>query len=81
MISSSEENDDGEEDEEWDFMLALFLLKKRKFVHSRNKKAFYGTLNLLQRQRRQRKIPTSSLLSPNQSAWRKQRGDDHVHGP
>ena len=69
FISSSEENADGE-DEEWDSMLALFLWKKRKFVHSRNKKVFYGTLNLLQRRRRQRKIPTSSLL-PHQSAWRK----------
>ena len=46
-------------------------LEEREFVLSRNKKAFYGSLNLLQRRRRQRKIPTSSLLSPHQSAWRK----------
>mmetsp|Transcript_35334 Transcript_35334/g.50121 ORF Transcript_35334/g.50121 Transcript_35334/m.50121 type:complete len:152 (+) Transcript_35334:751-1206(+) len=70
FLSSSEENDDGE-DEELDSILALFLWKKRKCVHSRNGKAFYGTLDRLQRWRRQRKIPTSSLLSPHQSAWRK----------
>ena len=60
-IPSSEEKSDGE-DKECDSIFALFLWKRRKFVHSRNKKAFYRTLNLLQRRQRQRKIPTSSLL-------------------
>ena len=72
-IPSSEENNN-KEDEGWDSIIALFLWKRRKFVHSRNKKAYYRTLDLLQRRKRQRKISTSSLLSPHQSAWMKLEG-------
>ena len=64
-------DNDVAEDYECDEMLGLLLLDKKRFVHSRNKKAFYRTLNFLQCQRRQRKIPTTALLDPHLSPWRR----------
>ena len=61
---SEQDNDDSN-------MLLMLLWEKRKFVHSRNRKAFYNTLSRIDKNLRQRKIPRSCLFYANSSAWRK----------
>ena len=60
-----------EEEVEEECILAFMLKENSRYVHSRNRKAYHRTLCTLERRRRQRNIPTSALLHPHQSAWRK----------
>jgi hypothetical protein len=53
-------------------LLALALEEEANpFVHSRYRKRFYRALSLLERRRRDRRIPRAALLSPKDSPWRK----------
>ena len=60
LIASTQSPMKNEEDE----MLHSLLLSNKKFVHSRNKKAFYSTLGVIQRRIRQKNSQVMST-KPN----------------
>ena len=53
------------------FLHVLQKSKKKKFVHSRNKKSYYKRLSTESKRRRHKCIPRVALQLPKDSAWRK----------
>ena len=50
---------------------------EKKFIHSRNRKAFYKKLSAAEKRRRDRRIPRVALHFPKVSAWRKLYSSDN----
>ena len=66
--ASTGDSEDEMNSSELDALVPL-LIANKKFVHSRNRKAFHRLLCRAERRRRCRKIPRSSLQPPCDSSW------------
>lgn len=62
----------------WNYALLALLVQEEESnntpghrIHSRYRKAFLRSLDIVDRRRRQRKIPRCCLQKPSESAWRK----------
>ena len=63
----------------WNVLLFCSCIEEgeKKFIHSRNRKAFYKKLSAAEKRRRDRRIPCVALHFPKESAWRKLYSSDN----